>query len=95
MRKCRAHAGVLRIGICCWFEQERSAPGTTTAGHEDRKENVLHVHHNIRYSDAVWQGGVDSDHRQPDDYLREPDDQINKFSQRDALATMINVIARA
>jgi len=69
MRKCRAHAGILRVGICCWFEQERSAPGTTTAGHEDRKENVLHVHYNIRYSDAVWQGGADSDHRQPDDYL--------------------------
>jgi len=94
MRKCRAHAGILRIGICCWFEQERSAPGTTTAGHEDRKENVLHIHYNIRYSHAVWQGGVDSDHRQPDDYLYPRDDQINKFSQRDALAAMTNVIAR-
>jgi hypothetical protein len=70
-------------------------PGTTTAGREDRKENVLHVHYNFRYSYALRQDGVDSNHRQPDDYLREPHDQISKFSQRDALAAMIDGIARA
>jgi len=55
---------------------------------------MLHIHYNIRYSHALRQGGVDSDHRQPDDYLYPRDDQINKFSRRDALAAMTNVIAR-
>jgi hypothetical protein len=53
MRKCRAHARILRIGIFCGSEQEHSAPGTTTAGHDDRKKNVLHVHYNLRYSYAL------------------------------------------
>jgi len=76
MRESRDHVRILRIGICCWSEQERSAGGTSTAGHEDREENVLHVHYNIRHSYAVWQGQCDSDHRQPHDYLQEPGDQI-------------------
>jgi len=42
----------------------------------------------------LWQGGADSDHRQPNDYLQERRDPINKLSQREALAAMTNVIAR-
>ena len=53
MRKCRAHGRILRIGIFCRSEQKLSAPRTTTAGHEDRKKNVLHVHYNLRYSYAL------------------------------------------
>jgi len=53
LRKRRAHVRILRIGICRWSEQKRSAPGTATARYEDREENVLHVHYHIRYSCAV------------------------------------------
>jgi hypothetical protein len=42
----------------------------------------------------LWQGGADSDHRQPNDYLQERRDPINKLSQREALAAKTNVIAR-
>jgi len=76
MRECRAHVRILRIGICCWSEQKRSAPGTATAGCDDRQENMLHVHYNVRYSCALWQGQHNCDHCQPHDHLQEPGDQI-------------------
>ena len=76
----RAHARILRIGICYRSEQEHSAPGATTAGHEDHKENVLGCDWKLRYSAALQSARCNPDHCQPDDYFRASSGEITKDS---------------
>jgi len=76
----RAHARILRIGICYRSEQEHSVPGATTAGHEDHKENVLGCDWKLRYSAALQSARCNPDHCQPDDYLRASSGEITKDS---------------
>ena len=82
-----AHVRILRIGICYRSEQEHSAPGAATAGHEDHKKNVLGCDRKLRYSAALQSARCNPDHCQPDDYLRASSGEITKDSAILAVTT--------
>ena len=78
MCKCRARARILRIGICRPEQKRRGSASDTAAGPKDREEDVLRGDGKLRHPAALRSARCDSDHSQPDDYLRAPsgDDEI-------------------
>jgi hypothetical protein len=75
MCKCRARAGILRIGIC-GSEQKRGPARNTTVGHEDHEEGVLHGERRHPYPATLPTARRNSDHRQPDGHFRAHYDRI-------------------
>jgi hypothetical protein len=79
LRRRRALARLLRIDVC-WSERKRSCcAGQTAVGPKEGKESVLRDELSVRHSDALRSARRDSDHRQPDAYLRARTDETIIF----------------
>ena len=79
LRRRRALARLLRIDVC-WSERKRSrCADQTAAGREEGKESVLRDELNVGHSNALRSAQRDSDHRQPDAYLRARTDETIIF----------------
>ena len=79
LRKRRALARLLCIDVC-WSERKRSScAGQTLVGPKEGKESVLRDELSIGHSDALRSARRDSDHRQPDAYLRARTDETIIF----------------
>ena len=79
LRKCRALARLLCIDVCCSKRKRSRCAGQTAAGPKEGKESVLRDELSIRHSDALRSARRDSDHRQPDAYLRARTDETIIF----------------
>jgi hypothetical protein len=68
--KRRALARLLCIDVCCSERRRSGGAGETAAGPKEGKESVLRDDLNVWHSNALRSARRDSNHRQPDAYLR-------------------------